>query len=63
MTQWPRKGIGKAVKANKEKGFFNHSANAVSSDGPIYYIWIKKKEVRLKSFRNSWIVQQARNLV
>ena len=39
----PGGGWDKAVAANKEKGFFNHSANAVSANGPIYCIWEIKR--------------------
>ena len=32
----PDGGWDDAVAANKEKGFFNHSANAVTKSGPVY---------------------------
>jgi len=34
-----------AVAANKEKVFFNHSANAVTANGHIYCIWETKEVI------------------
>ena len=25
--------------ANKEKGFYNHSANSITQEGPIHFMW------------------------
>ena len=35
----PGGGWDEAVAANKEKGFFNYSANPVTINGPIYFVW------------------------
>ena len=40
-----------AVASNKEKWFFNHSANAVSADGPIYFIWEIKEGISIEEFQ------------
>ena len=47
----PGGGWDEAVAANKEKGFYNHSANAVTSDGPIYCIWETKENIKLEEFQ------------
>ena len=39
----PGGGWEEVVKANKEKGFFNHSANAVTSDG-LFAVFVKQKK-------------------
>ncbi len=44
-------GWDESVKANKEKGFFNHSANAVSANGPIYCIWEIKEGISMEEFQ------------
>ena len=44
-------GWDEAVEANKERGFFNHSANAVTADGPIYCIWETKEGITLEGFQ------------
>ena len=40
------------VISNKAKGFYNHSSNAITKDGPIYCIWEVKKEYLMKNFKN-----------
>ena len=35
----PGGGWDDGVAANEEKGFFNHSANAVIKTGPVYFFW------------------------
>ena len=47
----PGGGWDEAVAANKEKGFFNHSANAVSASGPIYCIWETKEGISIEEFQ------------
>ena len=47
----PGGGWDEAVAANKEKGFYNHSANAVTSDGPVYCIWETKEKITLEEFQ------------
>jgi len=42
-SKYTRRGIERSLEANKEKVFFNHSANAISSEGAIYYTWEQKK--------------------
>ena len=44
----PGGGWDEAVAANKEKGFYNHSANAVTANGPIFCILTGLGE-------NSWV--------
>jgi len=47
-------GVGRddAVAANKEKGFFNHSVNAVTKTGPVYCFLEVKEVFQLRSFRS-----------
>tara|TARA_Y100001968_G_C19074178_1_gene579888 strand:+ start:417 stop:683 length:267 start_codon:yes stop_codon:yes gene_type:complete len=47
----PVGGWDNAVAENKEKGFFNHSANAVSADGSIYCIWEVKEGITAQGFQ------------
>ena len=47
----PGGGWDEAVAANKEKGFFNHSANAVTTNGPIYCIWETKEKISIEEFQ------------
>tara|TARA_Y100001968_G_scaffold207361_1_gene190568 strand:+ start:899 stop:1126 length:228 start_codon:yes stop_codon:yes gene_type:complete len=39
------------VVVNKEEGIFNHSVNAVTSEGPIYSIWETKEEITAEEFQ------------
>ena len=47
----PGGGWDEAVAANKEKGFYNHSANAVTANGPIYCIWETKEWISIEEFQ------------
>ena len=47
----PGGGWDEAVAVNKEKGFFNHSANAVTANGPIYCIWETKEGISIEEFQ------------
>ena len=47
----PGGGGDKAITANIEKGFYNHSANAVTSDGPVYCIWETKEKITVEEFQ------------
>ena len=47
----PGGGWDEAVEANKEKGGFNHSANAVTANGPIYCIWEIKEGISIEEFQ------------
>ena len=49
--------------ANKEIGFYKHSANAVTSDGPIYCIWKTKKNIKEEEFQELLIARQVLDLV
>ena len=48
----PGGGWDDAVAVNKEKGFYNHSANAVTKTGTVYCCWEVKRLLLLKSFRS-----------
>ena len=39
------------VTVNKEKGFFNHSANAVTKNGLLYCFWEVKKRISAEEFQ------------
>ncbi|KGF88612.1 hypothetical protein EU91_0546 [Prochlorococcus marinus str. GP2] len=39
----PGGGLDDAVAITKEKGFFNHSANAVTKTGPVYFFLGSKR--------------------
>ncbi len=41
----PGGGWDDAMAANKENGFYNHSANAVTKTGPIYCFWEVKERI------------------
>ncbi len=45
----PGGGWDDAVAANKEKGFYNHSANAVTKTGPMYCFWEVKEGISVIS--------------
>ena len=45
-------GWDDVVAAKKEKGFFNHSPNAVTKTGPLYCFGKQKREFLLKNFKN-----------
>ena len=47
----PGGGWDEAVAANKEKGFFNHSAKAVTTKGPLYCIWETKEGISIEEFQ------------
>ena len=47
----PDGGCDVFVIANKEKSFYNHSANAIIKVGPIYCIWEVKEEISIKGFQ------------
>jgi len=47
----PGGGWDDAVAANKEKGFFNHSANAVTKTGPVYCFWEVKEGISAEDFQ------------
>ena len=47
----PGGGWDNAVAANKEKGFFNHSANAVTKTGPGYFFWEVKEGISAEDFQ------------
>ena len=40
-----------AVAANKDKGFFNYSANAVTKTGPLYCFWEVKEGISAEEFQ------------
>ena len=44
-------GLDDAVAANKEKGFYNHSANAVTKTGPMYCFWEVKEGISAEEFQ------------
>ena len=48
----PGGGWDEAVAANKEKGFYNHSANALTSNGPLCCIWSKSINEYLQTNRH-----------
>ena len=54
----PGGGWDEAVAANKEKGFYNHSANAVTTNGLSTVFGKQKKGFQLKNSRNSLMVLQ-----
>ena len=41
----PGGGQDDAVAANKEKAFYNHSANAATKTGPMYFFWEVKQVI------------------
>ena len=43
--------MDEAVAANKEKGFYNHSANAKLQYGPIYCCWEAVEEISIEEFQ------------
>ena len=45
-------GWDDAVTANREKGFFNHSANAVTKTGPVYFYWEVKEGISAEEFQD-----------
>ncbi len=47
----PGGGWDDAVAANKEKGFYNHSANAVTKNSPLYYFWEVKEGISFEEFQ------------
>ena len=47
----PGGGYDDSVIANKAKGFYNHSSNAITKDGPIYCIWEVKEAISTKEFQ------------
>ena len=47
-------GWDDAAAANKGKGFFNHSANAVISNGPIYCLWETKEGISIDEFQETY---------
>jgi len=47
----PGGGWDDAVAANKEKGFFNHSANALTKTGPLYCFWEVKEGISAEDFQ------------
>ena len=47
----PCGGWDDAVKANKEKGFYNHFINAVTKTGPLYCFWEVKEGISAKEFQ------------
>ena len=47
----PGGGWDDAVAANKEKGFFNHSANTVTKTGPVYCFWEVKEGISAEEFQ------------
>ena len=47
----PGGGWDDAVAANKEKGFYNHSANAVTKTGPMYCFWEVKEGISAEQFQ------------
>ena len=47
----PGGGYDDSVIANKAKGFYNHSANAITKEGPIYCIWEVKEGISTEEFQ------------
>ena len=47
----PGGGWDDAVTANKEKGFYNHSVNAVTKNGPVYCFWEVKEGISAEEFQ------------
>jgi len=47
----PGGGWDDVVAVNKEKGFFNHSANAVTKTGPVYFFWEVKEVISAEDFQ------------
>ena len=47
----PGGGWDDAVVANKEKGFYNHSANAVTKNGPVFCFWEVKEGISAEEFQ------------
>ena len=39
------------MAGNKEKGFYNHSANVVSNPGTVYCFWEVKKGISAEEFQ------------
>ena len=44
-------GWDNAMADNKEKAFYNHSANAVTKNGPIYCFWEVKEGISAQEFQ------------
>lgn len=47
----PGGGWDEAVLANQEAGFFNHSFNPISSEGPAYCIWEAREGITIEQFQ------------
>ncbi len=47
----PGGGWDESVAVNKEKGFYNHSANSVTSYGSVYCVWGTKENIRVEEFQ------------
>ena len=47
----PGGGWEEAVEANKEKGFYNHSAVAITKNGPLYCLWELKGGISVAEFQ------------
>tara|TARA_Y200000002_G_scaffold51290_1_gene37076 strand:- start:257 stop:451 length:195 start_codon:yes stop_codon:yes gene_type:complete len=48
----PGGGWDDTLAANKEKRFFNYSANAVTKTGPVYCFWEVKEVIPAENFKN-----------
>ena len=40
-----------ALTENKEKGFYKHSANVVTKNGPLYFFWEMKDGISPEEFK------------
>ena len=50
-TMAPGGGQDDSIISNKEKGFYNHSANVITKEGPIYCIWEIKEGISIEEFQ------------
>ena len=47
----PGGGWDEAVAKNLEAGFYNHSANGIAEEGPVYCIWETREEITAEQFQ------------
>ena len=47
----PGCGCNDSVMPNKAKGFYNHSANAINNEKPIYWTWEVKEVISTEEFQ------------
>ena len=47
----PEEDYDDYVISNKAEGFYNHSSNAITKDGPIYCIWEVKEGISTEEFQ------------